>query len=268
MALYHRAASVHEAVARHRALPGSAYLAGGQSLLAALNRHECEYAQLIDVRAIGELRERVLNADGLRIGAAVTLAELLADSAIVQAWPVLAETLASVANHTIRHHSTVGGHVALADGLSEVNLLLLTAEASVLTDKRELAIGAALSGHRHSTLAPHELVLAVHVPRPMLEQDYGFCEFTLRASGGRAMAACALRVAAGVMQRAVFAGLSPAPIVLHGDALNDVAYHLRAQLEASADAEPTARWPPAYRLELALEALARASHTLQRCITA
>jgi CO/xanthine dehydrogenase FAD-binding subunit len=170
--------------------------------------------------------------------------------------------LPCVANYTIRNRSTVGGHVALADGLSEVNLLLHAAQAVIVTSEREITMELLQPAHRVAALHANELITAVIIPREMLRSAYGFCEFTLRPSGGRAIVAAVIRCDAGEPVRAVVAGITATPIVLQAHHIRDPRpsfEHARAHAE---DIDPVARWPRTYRLQLGLEALERAHVTL------
>lgn len=261
MPLYHRAHSVADAVAHHTAVENSAYLAGGQTLIAALNRRELHCGLIVDIADLAELRDIVSDERGLRIGAAATLNEILSNPMALRALPILKQVLPCVANHTIRNRSTLGGHVALADGLSEVNLLLHAAQAVIVTSQRETTMDLLQPAHRVAALDANELITAVIIPRETLRSAYGFCEFTLRPSGGRAIVAAVIRCDAGEPARAVVAGLTVTPIVLHAEQIVDPRMSFEQALARDEDIEPVARWPQAYRLQLGLEALERAQAT-------
>jgi carbon-monoxide dehydrogenase medium subunit len=260
MASYYQARDAAEAVALHSSADGSAYLAGGQTLLAALNRREQACTRLIDVRRIPALRRiGCETGGGLSIGAAVTLSELLHNRAVLSAMPVLADALAHVGNHTVRNCSTLGGHIALADGWSEVNLVLMAAGAVVTTDLRRVPVSDVIVGHRSSALLGGELIQSVLISPDALRDRYGFHEFTLRASGGRAIAAAVVRVGAMNVTSAVLSGVTANQIVLHADAVRNAPEFLDHALSHSGvDVQPAARWPRDYRHRLGVEALRRA----------
>jgi 4-hydroxybenzoyl-CoA reductase subunit beta len=105
-------ASIDAALAAHRGEPASRYVAGGTDLMPNLRRGIGAPGTLIDLRGIAELRGIDAAADGLRIGAAVTLAELLADTAVA-AYAALAQAAASVAAPALREAGTLGGNLCL-----------------------------------------------------------------------------------------------------------------------------------------------------------
>lgn len=264
MSTYHRALDVAEAVALHSSSDGSAYLAGGQTLLAAVSRRERVCTRLIDVRQIPALRKIEVDSRGLSIGAAVTLSELLSHPAAMSAMPVLTDALRSVGNHTIRNCSTLGGHVALADGWSEVNLVLTVASAVVTTNVRRLHVNEAIIGHRASALLASELIQSVLIGTGALADRYGFYEFTLRASGGRAMVAAVVRADSTDVTLAVLAGVTPNLIVLERDAVKNAPEFLdHALSHTPIDGKSAARWPRDYRRRLGVEALHRATRRLR-----
>jgi 4-hydroxybenzoyl-CoA reductase subunit beta len=105
-------ASVGAALAARRADPSSRFVAGGTDLVPNLRRGLGAPASLIDVRGIAELRRIARAPDGLDIGAAVTLAELIDDPAIA-AYPALAAAARSVAGPALREAGTLGGNLCL-----------------------------------------------------------------------------------------------------------------------------------------------------------
>jgi len=264
MSSYHRARDVAEAVALHSSSDGSAYLAGGQTLLAAVNRRERVCTRLIDVRQIPALRKIDMDSRGLSIGAAVTLSELLCNHEVLAAMPVLTDALSHVGNRTVRNCSTPGGHVALADGWSEVNLVLTAASAVVTTNLRRLHVNEAIVGHRASGLLASELIQSVLIGPGALADRYGFHEFTLRASGGRAMVSAVVRADSTGVTSAVLAGVTPNLIVLERDAVRSAPEFLEHALSHTpTDDKSAARWPRDYRRRLGIEALRRATRRLR-----
>jgi 4-hydroxybenzoyl-CoA reductase subunit beta len=105
-------ATLAEAIATRRARPESRFLAGGTDLIANLRRGIGAPPDLIDLTAIGELRGITVADGAIRIGAAVTLAALLADSRI-QALPLVVAAANAIAGPSHREMATVGGNLCL-----------------------------------------------------------------------------------------------------------------------------------------------------------
>ena len=105
--------SVDAALAARRADPSSCFIAGGTDLIPNLRRGLAAPASLIDLRGIPELRRITRSSEGLALGAAVTLAELIDDDAIGKAYPALVAAAAAVAAPALREAGTLGGNICL-----------------------------------------------------------------------------------------------------------------------------------------------------------
>lgn len=91
---------------------GSAMIiAGGTDILGELKEGAISPSRLISVANIAALRGVAADAEGVRIGAATTLAELEAHPHIGAAYAALAQAAASVATPQIRNAGTLGGNL-------------------------------------------------------------------------------------------------------------------------------------------------------------
>ena len=105
--------SIQAAVAASRQHGGSRFIAGGTDLMVNLRHGLGDPANLIDLRGIPELRQVSASADGLVIGAAVTLAELVGHAAVAARYPAVAAAAASIGAPAHREAGTVGGNLCL-----------------------------------------------------------------------------------------------------------------------------------------------------------
>jgi len=106
-------ASAADAVKLRAAHPASRFIAGGTDLLPNLRRGLAQPDAVIDISRIAELGGVDVAANGLRIGAGVTLAKLAGDTRIRSRWPALAQAATSVAGPTHRTSATLGGNLCL-----------------------------------------------------------------------------------------------------------------------------------------------------------
>src|SRR3989475_981454 len=93
-------------------------LAGGQSLLPAMNFRLARPAVLVDLNRISELAY-VRAESGLAIGAMTRQRVVERSDVVARAAPLLAEALPSIAHPQIRNRGTVGGSIAHADPSAE-----------------------------------------------------------------------------------------------------------------------------------------------------
>jgi carbon-monoxide dehydrogenase medium subunit len=168
-------------------------IAGGQSLVPALNMRLVRPTLLVDLNRAG------LDAIGengvMRIGATVRQAVALQDERV---HPLLREALPFVGHFVTRNRGTIGGSVAHADGSAEIPLCLAVLGGTVVVEgaggRREIAPEDFFVTHYLTTLAPGELVVETVWPRPASGEGWAFEEFALRAGDfALAMAAVALR---------------------------------------------------------------------------
>ncbi len=106
-------ATAEEAVAARRDNPAARLLGGGTDLIPNMRRGLIETELVIDVTGIDELGGIAAGDDGLRIGAATTLADLAEEPTVAARYRAIAEAAGSVAGPTHRLMGTVGGNLCL-----------------------------------------------------------------------------------------------------------------------------------------------------------
>ncbi len=204
---YVRAASVSHALAllaQHG--DGAKLIAGGQSLLPALNLRLSAPALLIDIGRLPELQDVILDGRTLRIGAGCTHARLLADQVVREHAPLIPHALAHVAHPAIRTRGTIGGSLANADPAAELPACALALGATMVIQgpggTRRVAAEAFFTGLFETALAADEILVAVEIVRQAGAQ-WGFAELS-RRSGDYAMVGLAAQATAGAPRLAYF----------------------------------------------------------------
>ena len=92
--------------------PRAVLLAGGTDLLPNMKRRQQTPATLVALRGVPELKT-IANGSGLRIGAGVTLTEVVAAEAVRKTFAGLAQAAAQVATPHLRNMATLGGNLCL-----------------------------------------------------------------------------------------------------------------------------------------------------------
>jgi aerobic carbon-monoxide dehydrogenase medium subunit len=169
-------------------------LAGGQSLVPAMNFRLARPASLIDINRIDALDYLLEENGALRIGALVRHARFeapVADGALGRFLPLVTRHIAHL---PIRTRGTFCGSVAHADPASEWCLVAATLGAELVIASRR--------GTRHlrpeayfitaltTALEPDELLTEIRLPLLDAGWQSGFAEFSRRA-GDYALAMCA-----------------------------------------------------------------------------
>lgn len=161
---------VAQAVALLAASDGMAKAASGtQSLGPMLNLRLAQPTQLVDISRIAALREISLQADTLRIGAAVTHAQVEDGKLPDVTRGLLPKVAAGIAYRAVRNRGTVGGSLAhadpAADWVSTMTLLDATIVLQGAGATRRVKAPHFFEGPFTTVLAPEELLVAVEVPR-------------------------------------------------------------------------------------------------------
>jgi carbon-monoxide dehydrogenase medium subunit len=105
-------------------------LAGGQSLIPAMNFRLAQPAALIDINRIAALSFLEPGADsGLRIGAMTRQRTVERSALVAQRAPLLHATMPSIAHVQIRNRGTIGGTLAHADPAAELPAVMVALNA-------------------------------------------------------------------------------------------------------------------------------------------
>ena len=159
-------------------------LAGGQSLMPAMNLRLISPEIVVDIGNLSELKGIGVRGSTLRIGALTNHAELLRSSEIATHAPLLAEAVAHVAHPAIRNRGTIGGSLAHADPAAELPASMLALDAAIVArgarGERRIAATAFFTGIFETALASDELLVAVELPIARKNSAYFFHEFARR----------------------------------------------------------------------------------------
>src|SRR5439155_13247600 len=86
------------------------YIAGATDMVQLLQEHVRRPERLVSLAGLLDDRIDVV-AQGLRIGAAATMAEVAAHPAVVEQFPVISEALLNSASPQVRNQATMGGNL-------------------------------------------------------------------------------------------------------------------------------------------------------------
>jgi len=182
---YFTPATVDEALALLVEHGGDAKpLAGGQSLIPAMNFRLARPAVLVDLNRIAELAYVRAESDGLAVGAMTRQRAVERSEVVARAAPLLAETMPSIAHPQIRNRGTMGGSIAHADPSAELPAVMLALEARFRakspTGERSIAAGEFFRGMLETALAPGELLVEITVPPLPASSGTAFLEMARR----------------------------------------------------------------------------------------
>jgi CO/xanthine dehydrogenase FAD-binding subunit len=186
-------------------------LAGGQSLVPAMNFRVTQPSMLIDLNRIPDLDfVRREPGDGLRVGAMTRQRRLETDALVKEGAPLLAEAVPFIAHPQIRNRGTLGGSLAHADPAAELPVVALALQArlhAVSADgERWIAAEDFFAGMFTTVLSPEELLVEIEFPSPPAGAGYAFEEFA-RRRGDYALMGVAAMVSLDAQRRCTRARL-------------------------------------------------------------
>jgi xanthine dehydrogenase small subunit len=136
-----------------------------------INKLHMDFAQVLDVSRVEELRMMEVQATHTQIGAAVSLTDAFATLASER--PQLRGFFSRFAGLPVRNSGTLGGNIANGSPIGDSMPLLIALRASVvlasLRGQRELPLDALYTGYRKNVMASDEVLAYVRVPRPQAD---------------------------------------------------------------------------------------------------
>ncbi len=240
---YHRATSLDDAASR-LADEEAKLVAGGMTLIPTLKLRLAKPTELIDLAAIPSLKGITEEGDAVVIGAVTRHADVNRSDVVKRAIPALATLAGHIGDPAVRNRGTIGGSIANNDPAADYPAAVVGLNATVRTNKREIAADQFFTGLFETALQPGEIVTAVRFPKVAQANYQKFKNpasryaivgvFVARTPAGVRVAvsgagACVFRVPA--METALAANFSP-------DAIKDIQIPqdgLNSDIHASAE---------------------------------
>ncbi|HUF38842.1 MAG TPA: xanthine dehydrogenase family protein subunit M [Anaerolineales bacterium] len=169
-------------------------LAGGQSLIPAMNFRLTQPAVLIDLNRIASLSYITEDPDGLQIGAMTRQRAVERSARVAERLPLLHEAMPHIAHVQIRNRGTIGGSLAHADPAAELPVIALALDARLhirsRTGRRTVAAADFFQFMFSTDLGPGEILEEIEFPALPERTGWAFEEFA-RRKGDYALAGVA-----------------------------------------------------------------------------
>lgn len=171
-------------------------LAGGQSLVPAMNFRIVQPSLLIDLNQVAELSYIREYADVMRIGAMTRERHLEFDASIAKRIPLLHEAAPNIAHPQIRNRGTIGGSIVNADPAAELPVLMLALSARLkaknISGERWINAQDFFVGMFTTALEPDEILVEIELPFMPPRTGWSFMEVAPRAGDYALMGVAAL----------------------------------------------------------------------------
>jgi CO/xanthine dehydrogenase FAD-binding subunit len=186
--------SLKDAVDLLAADPSAMVLAGGQSLIPAMNMRFANPSRLVDIQHVAGLKGISVEDGQIVVKAMTRHRELELSEEAFRLNPLIREAMGHVAHVPIRNRGTVVGSLCHADAAAEMPTVLLVMDGTVVAEgprgRREIAARDFFQFHMTTSRAPDEIIVEARFPSLPPGAGWSFHEFT-RRHGDYAIAAVA-----------------------------------------------------------------------------
>jgi carbon-monoxide dehydrogenase medium subunit len=265
---YVRPGTIAEAVEVLSSEPGAKVLAGGQSLMPALNMRLLAPELLVDINQIDGLAEIIVGPDTVTFGALVRQRAAERSAEVGAACPILHQALELVAHKPIRTRGTIVGSLVHADPSAELPavLMLLDGTVTVAGPSGERSVDAEdlFAGYFETSLEPDEIAVSAAFRRIAPDEGTAFIEVT-RRHGDFALCAVGAVVSAD-SARVALAGVDERPRAFDVSSLLSGSDDDLDALASAIDPQPDIHASTDYRRHLARELTRRAVEQAQHQI--
>nr|WP_315847573.1 xanthine dehydrogenase small subunit [uncultured Rhodoferax sp.] len=173
---YKSPSTLRDLLAARTKHPQAQIVAGCTDVGLWVNKMHMDFAQVLDVTQVAELRRVEQYPHHIAIGAAVTLTDAFA--ALVADRPQLGAFASRFAGLPVRNAGTLGGNVANGSPIGDSMPLLIALGANVVlmalrkgrVVHRELRLEDLYTGYRKNVMAPDEVLAWIKVPKAVAKE--------------------------------------------------------------------------------------------------
>jgi CO/xanthine dehydrogenase FAD-binding subunit len=182
---YFRPTSLAEALALLAEHGGEAKpLAGGQSLIPAMNFRLATPSVLVDLNGLRELSYITDGGSEVRIGGMSRQRTVERSTLISKGAPLVAEAMPHIAHPAIRNRGTIAGSLAHADPAAELPAVMLALNATLVVTSakgaRDVCASDFFVGLFETAVQPGELLTEIRIARPAKRAGFAFHEISRR----------------------------------------------------------------------------------------
>ena len=176
---YKKAGSQDDAISAAGSAEDPKFLAGGMTLIPTLKQRLAQPSDLIDLAGIDGMVGIIDNGDSITIGAMTRHVDVANSDVVKNKIPALASLAGNIGDPQVRNRGTIGGSIANNDPAADYPAAVLGLNATIITNKREIAADDFFDGLFTTALDEDELLTAVKFP---VADKAGYAKFPNPAS--------------------------------------------------------------------------------------
>lgn len=198
-------------------------LQGGTDLFVQMRAGDCRPGILVDIKQIPDLQHITFDPQvGLKLGPALNMNRIAAYPEVREQYPILVESIQTVASYQLRNRATVGGNICNASPAADTAPALLVLEAKLKASssmgEREIPIAEFFNGPGSTVLTQDEILTSIELPLPPPGYKGCYEKLGRNAAGDLAIVGVAVlgfpdpSTEAGYRFRIGLASVAPTPI--------------------------------------------------------
>ncbi len=176
---YHSPGSVDDAAKAIAGAEDGKLMAGGMTLIPTLKQRLAQPSDVVDLGKVAGMSGITVDGSTVTIGAMTTHATVARSAEVAKAIPALASLASHIGDAQVRHRGTIGGSIANNDPAADYPSAVVALNATVKTNKREIAADDFFTGMFETALGDDEIITAVSFPIP---EKAGYAKFPNPAS--------------------------------------------------------------------------------------
>ena len=161
---YHKPTSLEESINLFKEKEFPKYLSGGMTLIPSMKQLLSSPTDLIDIQDIKELKGIYESENKIIIGALTTHNEVANSSIIKKNIRGLSYLASKIADNAVRNSGTIGGSICNADPAADYPAALLSLNAIIKTNSREILAKDFFVDMFETKLESSEIVISVTFP--------------------------------------------------------------------------------------------------------
>jgi carbon-monoxide dehydrogenase medium subunit len=161
---YHKPISLEAAANIIDGLEDGIFIAGGQTILPVMKFGLAQPTDLVDLKAIEELKNIEITDSMVSIGAMCTHAKVASSKEIREILPGLTSLANQIGDVQVRNRGTIGGSLANNDPSADYPAAVLALDAKIITNKRKISADDFFIDMFETALDEGEIIIRVDFP--------------------------------------------------------------------------------------------------------